>query len=96
MSDRPRASWHAGTNAPTASEALERIATHRLIVGLRGYAAILRDVAEIMEPSDERSDVLFVADRLARSVPVFEKRVGQLPGIKPAGAAKRKREPRTA
>ena len=61
----------------TGREALEKIDTHRLVVGLRGYSAILRDVAELLEDSDEKTDILFVADRLERSVPEFEKRIGQ-------------------
>ena len=78
MTEQARASWHGATNGTESGrEALETMTTHRLIVALRGYAAILRDVAEIMEASDERKDVLFVADRLSRSVPELERRVGQ-------------------
>ncbi len=79
MNDQFRASWHAAKNGRVPGrEALERMTTHRLIVGLRGYAAILRDVAGSLDESKERTDILFVADRLSRSVPELEERVGQV------------------
>lgn len=58
--------------SPTVREALETMSAHRLVVSFVGYAAVLKDIAECLAEGDEKTDVLYVADRIERTVPALE------------------------
>jgi len=62
-------------NSHSLKDALERQTAHRLIVSLRGYAIILKDISKSMPDGDEKTDVLYVAGRLERTIPALEEAI---------------------
>tara|TARA_R110002020_G_scaffold60572_1_gene163954 strand:+ start:1400 stop:1693 length:294 start_codon:yes stop_codon:yes gene_type:complete len=59
----------------TSRESIEQQTAHRLIVSFRGYAAVLKEVASELPDGDEKMDILYVADRIDRTVPALEEAV---------------------
>ena len=74
-----RPSWDGRTDkaTPSTCESIENASLARLTISLRGYAAILRDVAFFLE-GEEKKDVIYVADRLDRTVPALEKKINEV------------------
>ena len=71
-----RPSWDARCGPPT-NESIAASSAPRLVVSLRGYAMVLRDIAEFLE-GDEKRDVLYVADRLDLTVPALERKIREV------------------